>query len=80
MCVLSDTHYHQATHLSPHLAPHFEDNEVPTKTLITRTDNDVKNFTFDELFTLQKKFLDNFITPNNTIQVRSSTPNLRLAP
>lgn len=76
VCVLADTHYYQATHLTPRLAPHFEENEMPTKTLITRTDNGVKNFTFDELFTLQKKFLDNFITPNNTIQAESINSTL----
>ena len=32
------------------------------------------DFTFDELYDLQKEFLDNFISPNNTIQVGSLLP------
>ena len=69
--------YHQGSHLVPSLAPRLEAHKAPTKTLITRNDNYEKNFTHDELFTLQKKFLDNFVTPNNTYQVRSSASDLR---
>ena len=32
------------------------------------------NFSFEHLFQLQKKFLENFISPANTAQVESSSP------
>ena len=76
--VLTIHHHEYSSNRSLHLAAHFEDYKVSGKTLVTRNDNDEKNFTFDELFTLQKKFLDNFISPNNVIQVRSSVLNLTL--
>ena len=70
--------YEQAGYLVPHLAPQVSDHKASTKTLITRDDKVLKNFTHDELFTLQKRFLDNFIAPNNAIQVRHSTLEFRL--
>ena len=93
--VLAIHHHEYSSNRSLHLAAHFEDYKVSSKTLVTRNDNDEKNFTFDELFTRQKKimgetvccwmaslrsqkFLNNFITPNNAIQVRSFALDLRL--
>lgn len=35
-----------------------------------------KNFTFDELFALQKRFLDNFISPMNDVQAKSINSSL----
>lgn len=67
----------QASRHGSRLAPRSLDPQVPTKTLITRNDNDEKDFTHDELFTLQKKFLDNFVAPNNAIQVSCSAPDVR---
>ena len=68
--------YEQASRLSPRLAPHLASTKESSKTLITRNDNREKNFTHNELFTLQRKFLDNFIAPNNTIQVSSPAMDL----
>ncbi len=70
--------YEQAARLTPRLAPHLASKEESPKTLITRNDNGEKNFTHNELFTLQKRFLDNFIAPKNTIQVRSPAMDYRL--
>ena len=64
--------------LVSHPAPGVTASQPSVKALVTRQDNDLKNFTHNELFALQKKFLDNFVAPNNTIQVRSSTSNLRV--
>ena len=63
--------YEQAAHLKPHLAPRITD-QTPTEAVITLNDTLEKNFTHSELFTLQKKFLDNFIAPNNALQVSVS--------
>ena len=66
----------QATYLGSRLAPRSLNTPVSSNVSITQnvsiTPGDVneKNFTFDELFTLQKQFLDNFIAPKNDIQVR----------
>ena len=77
---LTDATYHQGSRLVPHIAPRLADHEAPTKTLRTRQDNPEVNFTPDQLFTMQKKFLDNFISPNNAIQVnrllRNSDPQI----
>ncbi|KAF6235553.1 hypothetical protein HO173_006236 [Letharia columbiana] len=73
---VSSTQYPHASRLPPHLAPHLADQQTPPKTLITRSDDNEKNYTHDELFTLQKKFLDNFIAPNNTIQAKSINSSL----
>ena len=54
----------QNVHLSSHLGPRAQNVSV------TQGDANEKNFTHDELFTLQKRFLDNFISPENDIQVR----------
>ena len=69
--------HQQASRLVPHLAPGVTASQSSIEASITRKDNHLKNFTHDELFSLQKKFLDNFIAPNNTIQVRSFTLDLR---
>lgn len=69
---------HLAPRLAPRLAPHlasrlasrFINYNITSKAIITPQDNCQRNFTHNELFTLQKKFLDNFIYPNNTLQVR----------
>lgn len=55
--------YEQASRLIPHLAPRIADHPI------THNDSYEKNFTHNELFTLQKRFLDNFIAPRNAIQV-----------
>lgn len=68
--------YNQAVHFTPHLAPRLSDGQAQTKTLVTRADNKEKNFTHNELFALQKKFLDNFVYPANTLQVRFSVSDL----
>ena len=60
----------EASRLVPRLAPHAGGIQAPNQTSITRNDKVEKNFTHNELFTLQKKFLDNFIAPNNAVQVR----------
>ena len=52
--------YTQASRLIPHLAPRIA---------VTHNDSCEKNFTHNELFTLQKRFLDNFIAPRNAMQV-----------
>ena len=65
----------QATHDS-RLAPrtldaHALSNVSATQNVsVTQGNVNEKNFTFDELFALQKRFLDNFIAPKNDIQVR----------
>lgn len=41
----------------------------PAKAASTATPSQQPNFAFDQLFSLQKKFLDNFIYPNNAKQV-----------
>ena len=64
--------------LVSHSAPGVTASQPSVKALVTRQDNDLKNFTHNELFALQKKFLDNFVAPNNTIQVRSSSSKLRV--
>lgn len=69
--------YHQALRSIPSLAPHLTNHQASTKTEITHYDNCEKNFTHNELFALQKRFLDNFVAPNNTVQVRSSALDLR---
>lgn len=74
---LASVQYQQASRFVPRLAPRVADAQESTKTLITRDDTKEKNFTFDELFTLQKGFLDNFISPNNVAQVRSFISKLR---
>ena len=68
--------YEQASRLIPRLAPRIADDQASTKSLITDKDNVQKNFTHNELFTLQKKFLDNFVAPNNAIQVRCTASSL----
>ncbi|KAF6219666.1 hypothetical protein HO133_004135 [Letharia lupina] len=73
---LSSVQYPHASRQLPHLAPRLADQQTRTKTLIARNDNQEKNFTHNELFTLQKKFLDNFIAPNNTIQAKSINSSL----
>ena len=70
MSALASSEHLKASRFVPHLAPRLADHQPPTKTLVTRDDNQEKNFTHDELFTLQKRFLDNFVTPNNAVQVR----------
>ena len=47
-----------------------------TKILVVREDKCEKNFTHNELFTLQKRFLDNFITSNNAYQMVHLVPHL----
>lgn len=69
--------YEQASRLVPRLAPRLADYHAPTKSPITHNDSCEKNFTHDELFTLQKRFLDNFIAPRNAIQVRFTASRLR---
>lgn len=73
---LASSQYQQVarsvSHLAPRLTPHLAIYKAPTNASITRNDKCEKNFTHNELFALQKKFLDNFIAPNNAIQVRSS--------
>ena len=59
-------------------APRFRANQAGHASLIPRQDA-VPTFTFDELFQLQKKFLDNFISPENAIQVMRSALILRTA-
>ena len=77
MSVLASSRYQQASRFVPHLIPHVAEHQASHKTLVTRNENGEKNFTHNQLFTLQKKFLDNFIAPNNAIQVRSPAPELR---
>ena len=62
--------YAQASRLVPKLAPRASGNGQSYKLPITGCDNCEKNFTHDELFALQKRFLDNFVAPQNAIQVR----------
>lgn len=58
--------------LSQHQALKSEVNQ-PTASLaftsLKLKDSAALNFTFDNLYKLQKKFLDNFIYPENQIQV-----------
>jgi len=42
---------------------------APPKAASTATPLQQPNFTFDQLYGLQRKFLDNFIYPNNANQV-----------
>ncbi|MCJ1458580.1 hypothetical protein MMC28_008953 [Mycoblastus sanguinarius] len=56
-------------------APRFRANQAGHASLIPRQDA-VPTFTFDELFQLQKKFLDNFISPENAIQAQSINSTL----
>jgi len=42
---------------------------VPPKAASTAMPSQQPDFTFDELYSLQRKFLDNFIYPNNAMQV-----------
>lgn len=82
LAVMAVPEYQQASRLVPSLAPRVPNtppvlNEpVSSKILMKRNDSCVKFFTFDELFSLNKKFFDNFIAPSNAIQVRSSSSNL----
>lgn len=62
----------RATQLSSRLALRSSNAQTTSNISITQGDVGQKNFTFDELFTLQKRFLDNFISPKNIIQVRFS--------
>ena len=65
--------HNQATHnLRPRtLDAHASSNVSATQNVSLPQGNvNEKDFTFDELFTLQKRFLDNFISPQNDIQVR----------
>ncbi|CAF9911083.1 hypothetical protein IMSHALPRED_009919 [Imshaugia aleurites] len=73
---LTGATYHQGSRLVPHIAPRLADHEAPTKTFRTRQDNPEVNFTPDQLFAMQKKFLDNFISPNNAIQANSINSTL----
>ena len=59
----------RATQLSSHLALRSSNAQTTSNISVTQGDVGQKNFTFDELFTLQKRFLDNFISPKNIIQV-----------
>ena len=52
------------------LAPRTLDVQASFNVSVTQGNVNEKNFTFNELFTLQKRFLDNFIAPKNDIQVR----------
>ena len=61
--------YQRATELNSSLTPSLG-AQATSNNSIAQDDNKQKNFTFNELFTLQKRFLDNFISPNNDIQVR----------
>ena len=54
----------QNAHLNLRLGPRAQNVSVK------QGDTNEKNFTHDDLFALQKRFLDNFIAPNNDIQVR----------
>ena len=65
----------EASHLLPRLAPPTGGLQALNKTSITANDKYDKNFTHNELFTLQKKFLDNFVAPNNAVQVRFPPSN-----
>ena len=67
--------YQQVSHLVPRLAPRAAGNEPPAKPPITGYDDCEKNFTHNELFALQKRFLDNFVAPANAIQVRRTAPD-----
>ena len=67
LSAVAHINYEQASRLIPRLAPRIAGYQAPTKALIPGND---KNFTHDELFALQKRFLDNFIAPQNAIQVR----------
>ena len=64
--------YQQASRLVPSLAPRVAGSDQPAEPPVTGYDNPEKNFTHDQLFALQKRFLDNFIAPKNAIQVRHS--------
>ena len=75
MSVLPMLTYEQASRLVPRLAPRVAEREVSAKPSITSRDNNEKNFTHNELFALQKRFLDNFIAPNNALQVRRTAPD-----
>ena len=74
-CIALNNSY-QGVCLFPRLAPHVSDYQEPTKTLTVRDDKCEKNFTHNELFTLQKRFLDNFMTPNNAYQMVHLVPHL----
>ncbi|CAD6593695.1 MAG: hypothetical protein ASARMPREDX12_007470 [Alectoria sarmentosa] len=76
MSVLASSRYQQASRFVPHLIPHVAEHQASHKTLVTRNENGEKNFTHNQLFTLQKKFLDNFIAPNNAIQAKSINSSL----
>ena len=63
----------QTTHLGPRLSldTHAPSNVSTAQNVsVTQGNLNEKNFTFDELFALQKQFLDNFIAPQNDVQVR----------
>ena len=70
--------YKQASRLVPSLAPRVADDKISAKPSVTGYDNGEKNFTHDELFALQKRFLDNFVAPENAIQVRCTAPNRKM--
>lgn len=69
--------WEQASHLIPRLAPRVTDYHAPTNPPVAHNNSYDKNFTHDELFTLQKRFLDNFVAPRNAIQVRFTASPLR---
>ena len=80
-CSLSGTTavpYEQASRLIPSLASRVAEHEVSAKRSITGYDNREKNFTHDQLFALQKRFLDNFVAPKNAIQVRRIAPDRKI--
>ena len=68
--------YEQASRLVPRIAPHASEYQGPTKMLTVRDNKGVKNFTHNELFSLQKRFLDNFVAPKNAYQVRCTASDL----
>ena len=70
--------YEQASRFVPSLAPRVAGYQVPAKRSITGCDNCEKNFTRDELFALQKRFLDNFVAPKNALQVRCTAPDCKI--
>ena len=70
--------YEQGSRLIPSLAPRVADHGISAKPSVTGYDNCEKNFTHDQLFALQKRFLDNFVAPKNAIQVRRTAPNRKI--
>lgn len=70
--------HEQASRPVLRLAPRVADNGVAAQPSITGCDNCEKNFTSDQLFALQKRFLENFIAPKNALQVRGTAPNCKI--